>query len=325
MIYYLPVILSVFCIAAQFSFTKLYESRTGRGIEQTAKYTMIAGIVSCFLFLAVARFKPSVSGFSVLMALLFASVTTASGILSLVAMSYGKMSVYTLFMMLGGMLLPFLYGAGLLKEVVSVSKWIGIALLVCSLLVPVLFGARGGKSKKRFYLLCAAVFLLNGAAGIVSKVHQISPDAVDTFSYLVFNYLFTFVLSAALFVPFYMLRRRRNAAAAPNSENAAESSLDAVKRDNTAESSRTGQKIMIKRQWMLLLMIAGYAVVSGAGYLLQLIGAAHLPASAMYPIVTGGTVVLTSLSGRIFFKEKLTLPILIGLLLTVVATVLFLF
>ena len=58
---------------------------------------------------------------------------------------------------------------------------------------------------------------------------------------------------------------------------------------------------------LLAALIAASAVMGGLSYLFQLMGASHLPATALYPMVTGGTIVLTALAGRVCFKEKQSL------------------
>lgn len=39
-------------------------------------------------------------------------------------------------------------------------------------------------------------------------------------------------------------------------------------------------------------------------YMLQLIGAESLPASVLYPFITGGSIILTSFAGVAFLKRK---------------------
>ncbi|MDD3113993.1 MAG: hypothetical protein PHT56_06360, partial [Candidatus Izemoplasmatales bacterium] len=74
-----------------------------------------------------------------------------------------------------------------------------------------------------------------------------------------------------------------------------------------------------------IIFILGFALFSSFGYMLQLLSAVHLPATVMYPIVTGGAVVLTTLAGRIFFREKLTTLAIISIVLAFIATILFAF
>ena len=54
------------------------------------------------------------------------------------------------------------------------------------------------------------------------------------------------------------------------------------------------------------LFIPVVAATGGGSYLLQLIGAEHLPATVLYPMVTGGTIIFTAVAGRVFFKEKIS-------------------
>ena len=62
----------------------------------------------------------------------------------------------------------------------------------------------------------------------------------------------------------------------------------------------------------------------GISYLLQLTGAAELPATVLYPMVTGGSIIFSALSGRVFFKEKLSVYQLVSIGLCFVGTLLFL-
>lgn len=58
--------------------------------------------------------------------------------------------------------------------------------------------------------------------------------------------------------------------------------------------------------------------------MMQLIGASSLPASVMFPIVTGGTVILSSVAGSVVFREKLSSKQWAGIVLCFIGTVLFL-
>lgn len=46
-------------------------------------------------------------------------------------------------------------------------------------------------------------------------------------------------------------------------------------------------------------------------------------ASISFPIMAGGTIVLTTIGGLVFFKEKVTLKMLIGVVFAVFSIVLF--
>ena len=62
----------------------------------------------------------------------------------------------------------------------------------------------------------------------------------------------------------------------------------------------------------------------GISFFLQLLGAVNLPATVLYPILTGGTMILSALSGVVLFRDKLTKNNVIGLIFCFVGTLLFL-
>ena len=65
------------------------------------------------------------------------------------------------------------------------------------------------------------------------------------------------------------------------------------------------------------------ALLGGGSYLCQLVAAAALPATVVYPIVTGGSILLTVAAGWIFFRERVSGKMWIGIGLCVVGTGLF--
>ena len=48
------------------------------------------------------------------------------------------------------------------------------------------------------------------------------------------------------------------------------------------------------------------AAIGGMSYIIQLYGAKSLPATVLYPFITGGRIVFSALTGAAVFKEKLS-------------------
>ena len=71
-------------------------------------------------------------------------------------------------------------------------------------------------------------------------------------------------------------------------------------------------------------LIAGSALIGGVSYMLQLVGAENLPATILYPFITGGSMFFSSLAGVLVFKEKLSAKLIISLVISCLATLLFL-
>ena len=62
-----------------------------------------------------------------------------------------------------------------------------------------------------------------------------------------------------------------------------------------------------------------------ATYTFLLLAAKTVPASVLYPIMTGLSIVITSVCGRVFFKEKISVINAISLGINIVAIVLMIF
>ena len=207
------------------------------------------------------------------------------------------------------MLLPFLYGlfflgdAQVLSPLSLVCRVAGVLLLIGSMIFPILDKreneeAHGKKTRILFIVLCLLVFFMNGFVSILSKIHQIEAHypTVDNNSFVFLTNTINGIFSGfALFM------------------------LTLFKKD--------GPKLAPTfRPWMLIAAVAVYALCNGVSYLLQLLAAASsMPASVQYPMMTGGSVVLTAIAGYLFFREKQSPKAMIGTILAFAATFLFLF
>lgn len=297
-----------------------------------------AAIAGSIFFLCLIGFRPGFTTFTFIMALAYALSGTIYSVLGLIIVRLGKLSVYMIFLMLGGMLIPFIYGIAFLGEVPTPARIVGMVLLIASLFVPFLRltgkkaanAAKAGKQDlpdnnapkgnlKLYIFLCVCVFILNGCVSTVSKVHQINEAALETNQFLMWINFFNLLLSASAFGIYKLsahLRTKRinNAEALPEvSENMRGNSV-------VADTKKRKTEFLIA-----LTLLATIALINCGGGILMMNGAKTLPASVQFPMVTGGTIVLTSFAGWIFYKEKINLALGIGLALTLIGTVLFLF
>lgn len=71
-------------------------------------------------------------------AFLFSLFNIGSGVCSVLAMKQGNLSTVTLYMLVGGLLIPFLYGILALNEPLTASKIAGVALMLLSFAPSVL-------------------------------------------------------------------------------------------------------------------------------------------------------------------------------------------
>lgn len=292
---YLYLLFTIVCLGGQFSLVKLYQTRVGNGLITSFLYSLFAGIIAAVLLLFVCGFQISINLFAFLTASGVILCVVGYTVIGMKMMSIGKVAAYTMFLMLGGMFVPFLYGVIFLDEPITVWKIAGIILLFIALLVPALKKSEEkSKNVKLFTILGIAVFILNGMVSVFSKMHQISPNAISTFEFGFWqNIISTVTLSAVIPICAFFNKEKNNIL------------------------------LSVKKAMPLWWIIILYALLNQGGGILLLFAAKTVDASVMYPIVTGGVMVVTALCGLIFYREKLDKYVSVSLLLSVISTVLF--
>lgn len=284
---YIMIITAAILLPIEFSFAKRYQASEGTSLIPGLKYNALNGMVTAFIFWVFNGFRLSFSLFSLLIAFSIAFCGVAYTLIGFRILKSGNMTLYSLFLMSGGMLLPYLFGVLWLKEPLPFLRILGV---ICILIAIVLSnGSRYSFGKIQLFY-CSLVFLLNGCVSILSKCHQIADTlhTVDSLSFIIFTGIAKFILCGVILLfhkeplqkPYFSSRKS-------------------------------------------LPLIVGVTLVGGTSYLLQLTGAKALPASVLYPIVTGGSIVFSAVFGRIFFKEMLTKYQLFGILLCFTGTCLF--
>ena len=176
MLYTLLVFVSVVFLALQFSVNKAYQKRYGAGIVASLTFTSLSGLLTALLFFCVNGFSLHVTPISLLYGCGIAVLCLTYNLIGFRIFTMGSLSIYTLFLMLGGMILPYFYGVLALNEPVTVARIMGLVILILSLLFPLLDARENGGSGKTkllpFFSLCVLVFFLNGGVSILSKAHQ---------------------------------------------------------------------------------------------------------------------------------------------------------
>ncbi|MBR7142832.1 MAG: EamA family transporter [Clostridia bacterium] len=302
MIDYLSVFIAVVLLALQFSCNKVYQKQMGAAVFTSLLFMCLTSVCTVLIFFPVNGFRVTWTPFSVAMALGSSLVVSLYQLLGFKAFALGKMSVFTLFLMLGGMTLPYIYGVLFLDEELNAWRVAGLLLMVFSLLLPLLDAKKDGqKIPKVFLLLCLGAFVLNGFTSIFSKMHQIESTlpTVDTPAFVLLSSLIKIVLFLPIMAIMYIKEHKKG----------------------HRQSAQAPKPSVFK----VVLAILCAAAFGGVSSLLQLNSASNLPAVVLYSMVTGGSVVLTDLASRLFFKEKTGKWATCGILLSFVATVLFVF
>lgn len=284
---YVYVIAATVLLAFEFALSKKYQAAEGVSLPAGLKFNLLNGLFTAVIFFSFSGWRIEFSAFSALLALGMSVCAAAYSVIGFRILKTGNMSVYSVFLMSGGMLLPYLFGVLFLEEPLTVLRCAGVLLI---LLAVILSNGVKFQRDKSFIWLCVLVFVLNGCVSILSKCHQINTryPSVDSMTFVAYSGVGRALFSSALLL-----------------------------------GCKKGKMRSVSPKRVAVLAI-GSALIGGISYMLQLVGAMELPATVLYPVVTGGSIIFSALSGRIFFGEKLSVQQFISIALCFFGTLFFL-
>jgi len=287
---YILLVFADILLAASFGFQKKFQKDYGSTSHSSLFYNAIIGLFSAIIFLLINGFRINISVYSFIMGMAFSLVIMLYIIAGFKIMERGNMSLYTLFLMSGGMTIPYIWGILFLDEDLSIFRSIGLVLILIAI---ILSNSGAKKLDKKQLMLCIAVFFLNGASSVISKTHQISPmtQNVSSSDFVFITSIVKFIICVGILV----------------FKKFSDKSLNI--------------NIPIKKAAPLIFIAA---IADSTSFMLQLIGAKNLPATVLYPFITGGSIILTALCGLFVFKEQLTKRQWAGISICFVGTLLFL-
>ena len=274
--YYGLVCIAVVLFGTQFLTKSEYVKKMGSGLFQTMFLSLLGGILGAIIMSFTNKLQFEFTPFT----LLIAFVKYVNGFIftlcSLKAFQWVNLSVYSVYSMLGGMLLPILAGVLFYQE--PFTWGLGICCLFTVVAVVLVALKKGKKkendseeerkSKKVFWLalLCyVGVFVCNGMSGVLTKFYASAPyEKASSAGYS----LLSSILAIALSLVFVLVLWKKR------------------------------PKIYAKPTLIALCGNAGNLI---ANYLL-LLALAVLPASVNYSLVTGGTIIVSTVLS--YFTEK---------------------
>lgn len=287
---YIMLTLAAALLAVNFALNKVYQKSEGTSPKAGFAFNALLGLCTAVIFFVTNGFKADFSLYSSVMAILMNAFIVAYTILGFKLLRSGSMALYTLFLMTGGMTVPYIWGVLFLDEPFTLLRTAALLLILAGVILP---NFSGGKVDAKQILMCIAVFFLNGFVSVVSKLHQIETTfpIVDTTEFVILSGILKFFFAGILYV---------------------------ITKNNREEKTEKLSRPMV------FLIIALTALVSGVSSVLQLQGAVSLPATVLYPFITGGSIVFSALTGVIVFKEKISKKLVLSVILCFIGTVMFL-
>lgn len=288
---YALIILSTVLFGGQFIALNAYQGKNGKSFQSIFFFCSIFSLTGAFVFLALNGFRTSFSWYTLMYASIAAAIQIVLQIVGIKALSMGRVEIYTLFNVAGGMSVAYIFGITYFHEEIKVAHIIGVILVLIALLVPVIFDRKSKqKSHILFWIMCILVFISNGFFGSINKIHIVSGEGLSIKEYMFYMYSCIFIMSSISF-----------------------GVMAIFKKDST--------KVLFN-PWALLFAFI-YGLVNSVGMFLQYSYADKVPASILFPLSNGGAMVFGLIIGCIAYKKKPTLPDIIQISVAIIGMVLF--
>lgn len=287
-VYYLLLIAVCVMSTVRSMANRLYINESGSSPLSTYRFSALSTLIFSIMMLITMGFQLKFSWFSFALSVFIGCCNVCCIYLAFKVMEEGGISRYTLFLNLGGMVLPFFYGLFFNGDTWTVAKFVCLLLLGGALFVNL---EKNESSSFRIKLYSLCIFMLNGLGCVALSFHQNNPlraDAVDgdsfTVLYMLLNTLFGLII-------LLFLSRKKNA------------------------HSKRSRRSMLKA----LVYTAAYGLLYGFGNYFLAICLLHIEPSYQFPIFTGGTVLLAGFAG-LPFGEKFTKRFFVSATLVLVGT-----
>ena len=135
--YYGMILVSVCLFGGNFICNRQYQKQSGNTAKASLTYTLLSALAGTLILLCVNRFRIEITPFTLLIATLVACNNIAYQFCALRALGSINLSLFSLFSMLGGMVLPFLVGILCFGEPLTLAKLICLLGISAALLCTV--------------------------------------------------------------------------------------------------------------------------------------------------------------------------------------------
>ena len=286
--YYALIMLSVAMFGGCFALNDVYRRIRGSSIKISLEFSLVGSLASFVVLMLANGFKLEFTPFTLIMAILASLNGFAFTFCSFKALDRINLSLYSLFSMLGGMMLPFLQGILFYGEKMSLAKWLCFLFITVALILTL---EKGERKKGTVYYVC--IFMLNGMSGVLSKFFSEADFAkTSATGYTNLISICSMVISTVLLMTFF-------------------------------RNKIVGEKIFFTG----VAVGAASGIANRIANLVLVMALSHVDASVQYPMVTGGVMIVSTLisffgENKANKKEVLSIIVaFIGLLILFVVPV----
>jgi len=275
------LMLVMLLISTQQIAQKEYNKRAHGG---SYTFVLIAMLAACIVFLITSggtlEFRLGVFFYS----LLFALGYCMSMVMGFLAIKTGSLSLSALIMQYS-LIVPAIYGMVMLGEPPKITLFIGLLLLIVSLILVNLSGKEEHvRPTVKWAIVAGLSFIGNGACVTVQKVQQVNFNGQYKSEFMIMSLAISAVILLCLVLMF--------------------------DRKELFYNVKNGG-----------LIAAGSGVCNGVSNFLMMVLAVMLPASVMYPVVSAGGTITTSLAALLIYREKMSKRQIVGLGIGILAII----
>ena len=266
--YYGLIIISVIMFGGSFALQDVYRKKRGSNLKISMESACIGALAGLVVLLVVNGFKFEFTPFTLVIALILAVSNICFTFCTFRALEVINLSLFSVFSMLGGMLLPFLQGVIFYDESFTLAKLLCI-IFICAALA--LTFEKNGSG--RGYIYYVGIFVLNGMSGVMTKIYNESdyPKA-SAAGFSICCALTSVVLAGALWILLGLKDRNAKPISEMRNESKAIRAFDA---------SAYG-------------LAAAYGAINKVANFLLVIALVHVESSVQYPMITGGVMIVST-------------------------------
>lgn len=255
--YYALILLTTIMFGGCFALNDRFRKIQGSSIKSSLQFSLVGSSAGLMVLFLVNGFKLEFTLFTLILALVASVNGFVLTFCTFKALDRINLSMYSLFSMLGGMVLPFLQGIIFYNENMTLAKWLCFALITVALLLTV----EKGEKKKAGTIYYVLVFTLNGMHGVLTNFFTEADFAkTSATGYTSLICFCSAVISAILLLTIF--------------------------RKETEGRKYTFQGIAIS---------AAEGILNKAANLILVIALIHVDASVQYPMITGGVMIVSTL------------------------------
>ncbi len=232
--------------------------------------------ILCTVVFAMLAITNPLSWFTIALGIGYGILTVLTDVYTIKALSSGPMYL-TVLITTSSMLIPTIFGMMLANETPSILKIVSILLLIGFIYLSGEKDTDGVVSKKWIFN-CSVCFVTAGMIGVLQKLHQLSEWKGELNGFLATAFVSALICAVI------------------------------VTKKNAKETS---EKMVFTRKHYVIALLCGVCVFAMNLINLKLSGL--IPSQIFFPLVNGGSIILSSVSSILIFKEKLAMRQIIGL------------